>query len=60
LHGDGTATIWPKRKIYCDAIGRYDKLRMVIEEADQHKVLGLFEFTLTFPNLTDSALLLMA
>jgi diamine N-acetyltransferase len=33
----------------CDAIGRYDKLRMVIEEADQHKVLGLFEFSFDIP-----------
>jgi diamine N-acetyltransferase len=53
---DGTRLVWRRDRYdlaeaqdLCDAVGRYDKLRMVIEEVDQHKVLGLFEFSFDIP-----------
>ena len=37
-------------KRLCDAIWRYDKLRMIIEDADNGKIQGLFEFSFDIPD----------
>ena len=34
----------------CDAIGVYDKLRMIVEETQNGRILGLFEFSFAIPN----------